>query len=165
MKTRFFLLGLPLVASLVSCSVPSTNDLEVSAHITDASLQIGATPFSTPANPQGVLTGVFALSLSLGELASKPSEVTVESFALVNAADQTVLIAPVEVGASDPKVATVPIGETQRVVYHVAFDNKPQPIAKLCAAKQVQYTGTIFDGAQGKTTPVVGEAFQIQGCP
>jgi hypothetical protein len=165
MKARFFLLFSLLAAPLASCSVPSANDLEVAARVEDSSLQVAPSAFSTPANPQGILTGTFTLTLSLGELASKGTDVTIESFALVSAADQSALIAPVEVGASDPKVATVNIGETQKLVYHVAFDNKPQPLAKLCAAKSVQYTGTIIDTAQNKTTPVVGPSFQIQGCP
>jgi hypothetical protein len=154
-----------LVAPLLGCSVPEANDLEVAARVEDPTLQISPSAFGSTAEPQGILTGTFTLSLSLGQLASKPSDVTIESFALVSAADQSALIAPVQVGASDPKAASVAIGETQRLVFHVAFDNKPQPISKLCAARTVQYTGTIFDGAQGKTTPVVGPSFQVQGCP
>ena len=162
---RSFLLFSLLVAPLVSCSVPSANDLEVAARVEDSALQITPSQFGSATDPQGILTGTFTLTLSLGELASSSSEVKIETFALVSAADQTALIAPVQVGASDPKVSTVEIGTTERLVFHVAFDNKPQPIGKLCAAKMVQYTGTVFDGARGKTTPVVGPSFQVQGCP
>lgn len=165
MNARFFLRPLLLIAPLAACSVPSANDLEVAARVEEASLQVAPSAFGTKDNPQGIVTGGFTLTLSLGELASKPSDVKIETFALVSAADQSTLIAPVQVGASDPKVASVDINTTQRLVYHVAFDNKPQPIGKLCAAKMVQYTGTIFDGAQNKTTPVVGPSFAIQGCP
>jgi hypothetical protein len=160
------LLLLPLLGGLLGgCSVPEANDLEVAARVEEPSLLVTPSAFGSKADPQGTLTGSFTLSLSLGTLASKPSDVTVESFALVSAADQSTLISPVPVAAADAKQVSVAIGETQRLVFHVSFDNKPQSIAKLCAAKNVQYTGTILDGAQGNTTPVVGPSFQVQGCP
>lgn len=146
------------------CDTPSTVDLEVSARIEEPVFTVKPSAFGKPDDPQGDLGGSFTLVLSLGQLASSPTDVEVRSFALVDAATQTALIATLPLPAGAQKIVQVGIAETRRLQFSLSFD-KPQPTSKLCAAKQVQYTGTVFDGARGKTTPVTGPAFQPQGCP
>jgi hypothetical protein len=35
----------------------------------------------------------------------------------------------------------------------------------LCKAGELQYTGTVFDGARGKAIPIQGATFKPDGCP
>lgn len=163
-RARLVILSFPLL--LAACP-PSTEDLSVSASIEDASLTVDKSPFGTAADPQGTPGGKFTLSMSLGELASSASDVTVQSFALVNAETQALLF-PVQVQATATKVFRIEIATTQKFVYTLNYD-KPIKIADLCAAKQVQFTGTILDGARGKTTPVTSTPITAQilnnACP
>lgn len=154
----------PLFFALLSAACdPSAKDLEVTATIDEASLSVKASAFGTAEDPQGTPSGTFRLSLTLGQFASSSSEVTVQQFAVVDATTQKALLSPVLVQASAQKVFNVDIAETERFVYTLNYD-KPIKTGELCASKQVQITGTIFDGARGKTTPVTSEPITVS-CP
>lgn len=153
-----------LLASLLGTACePEVKDLEVTATIEDASLTLKKSAFGTAEDPQGTPEGTFTLSLSLGQFASGGSDVTVQQFAVVDAATQKALLVPVQVQATAPRVFRVEIASTQRFIYTLNHD-KPVKVGELCAAGQVQFTGTIFDGARGKTTAVTSKPIAVS-CP
>ncbi len=156
----------PLVAlgALGACA-PDTEHLEVSAAIEGGSLTLKPSPFSTPADPQAVPEGTFTLVLTLGELADKGTEVKIQQFALVRAGgDQATLLPSIPVQATAPTVIAVAPGSSERHVYTFAYDT-PQKIAEMCQGGQVQFTGTVYDGANDKPKPITSTPFSIAGCP
>jgi len=148
--------------ALASC-VPSTEDLEVSAKIEAPSLTIEPSAFGSKDDPQGTPKGGFTLSLTLGQLASSGSDVTVQSFAIVSADTQKFLL-PLQVQVTAQKSFRVEVAQTQKFDYVLTYD-KPVPLKDLCAAGSILFTGTILDGARGKTTPVTGIPILPKGCP
>lgn len=152
----------PLVA-LGACA-PDTEHLEVGAAIEGGALTIKPSPFGTAAEPQGFPEGSFTLALTLGELADKRTDVTIQKFVLVRASDQAELLPSIPVQATAPTVIAVGPGETQRHVYTFAYTDS-LPISALCQAGQVQFTGNVLDGASDKSKPIVSTPFSITGCP
>jgi hypothetical protein len=163
MKLPHPALPLALASLLGAACEPDVEDLEVSASIEEATLSIKKSAFGTADAPQGTPEGSFALVLRLGEYASGGSDVTVQQFAVVDAASGQTLLAPIQLPASATVAFRVEPGATHRHVYTLAHD-KPVPVGALCAAGQVRYTGTILDGARGKTTPVTSGPIAVS-CP
>ncbi|MCU0658346.1 MAG: hypothetical protein MUF64_24720 [Polyangiaceae bacterium] len=153
----------PLLLLAGTSCVPEVEDLEVGATIDEATLTVEKSAFGSAADPQGTPQGTFRLTLSLGEFASGGSDVRVEQFALVNAETQEAYLSPVLLAASDPVQFRVEVNSSKQHRYTLAYD-KPVKVGGLCGAKQVQFTGTIFDGARGKTTAVKSQPIAVS-CP
>jgi hypothetical protein len=163
MKLPHPALLLALTSLLGAACEPDVEDLEVAASIEGATLSIKKSPFGTADAPQGTPEGAFTLTLSLGKYASGGSNVTVQQFAVVSASSEEALLAPVLLQPGAPTSFRVEVDSTQRYTYTLGHD-KPVPVGALCAAGQVRYTGTILDGARGKTTPVTSGPIAVS-CP
>lgn len=145
---------------LASCS-PDTEALEVAPSISEVIFSVEKSAFGSADDPQGTPKGQFTLSLKLGPNASGPTEVTVQSFAIVDTNQQ--LLLPLPVQSSAQKVFSMKVNSTQQFIYTLNYD-KPQKIGPLCAAKQVLISGTILDSARGKTTPFFSNLVPV-ACP
>ncbi|MCS6898151.1 MAG: hypothetical protein RMJ98_00210 [Myxococcales bacterium] len=156
-------LPLTLIFLLGAACVPDVKELEVTASIEEASLSIKQSPFGTAEAPQGIPEGSFTLVLRLGEYASGSSEVAVQQFAVVDSSGGQTLLATLPIQADMKTSFRVEPGSSHRHAYTFAYD-KPVPIGALCAAGQVRYTGTILDGARGKTTLVTSTPIPVS-CP
>lgn len=113
------------------------------------------------------ITGGFELFLEVGSEASGGSTVSLESFALVRASDQSTLLSPL---SAAPQGAQFPLDVSkgqQRIVVFTIAEDKPLAQADVDAicAEPVQIVGAVRDTLSGgETTPVTSIALAPAGC-
>jgi hypothetical protein len=153
-------LVLPLIPA---CSSPSSENLDVGAGLADPVMAIAMKDLGWEYN------GGFTLSLSLGQLASQDTDVTVEAFSLVRTADSSSLLSPLPLGPMATTSKHVTIGTTENIVYHFSSSGgtllDEDGMKAICSAGPVRIQGSVFDGSRGKTIPVASSAFVVTGCP
>jgi hypothetical protein len=156
--TARLILGSLVVCS--ACGVPKADNLTVAATIEAPAVTLAGGALGS------AVSGTFTLSLVLGDLASSGSQVTVQSFAVVDPSTQAPLV-QVELDATATRSIYVDVGTTQLQVYNWknASPLTPAQVKTLCAAKQVAYAGAVLDGTQNKTTPAQSDPFTVTGCP
>lgn len=109
------------------------------------------------------LSGGFQLQLHLGPRASGPSEVTLRSFEINNAAQTTAIISPLEAVTSVSLPIKVDLDSDVSVpfTFDTGADLLPSEVqAPLCDPGGLRITGTIQDSLQDGATPVASEIFQ-----
>lgn len=113
------------------------------------------------------LLGGFDLRLSLGSEAPSSTTVSLESFALVRAADQSTLLAPLPVAPGAGAVLPVELSKGQEKVVPFAFDGNelvdPNLRDQICA-QTVQIVGAISDSASGDILPLASNELEPDGC-
>lgn len=115
------------------------------------------------------LAGSFRLVLLLGPRASGPSQVSLQSFDLMNA-DQTKAIVPALKTKTDTTFpVTVELDSTVSAVLTIDLGGALLPASAasdLCGAGGLKIAGSIQDSLQsGGATPVASPVFQPKGCP
>jgi hypothetical protein len=117
------------------------------------------------------LDGAFILSLHLGARASGASDVSLRSFSLTNAAQDTTLVDTLPVTFSDTSQhdpiavapdSTVPVPLTFST--GKALLSAAQQSA-ICKAGGLRIVGALQDSLQSGATELTSEVFQPTGCP
>jgi hypothetical protein len=135
--------------------------VSLSVGIHDTSLQVEDGTLGTR------LIGGFDLRLELGSEAPSASTVSIESFALVRASDQSTLVAPLPAApaAGFQFPLDIPKG-AERVVPFVLDDQTllDSAVRDGICAEPVQVVGVIHDSGEGGTLPVASTELTPTGC-
>lgn len=149
-----------LLLGLLVAGCGSPQSVSLGAHIDGAKLSVTAATLGTQ------LGGGFTLVLSLGNYASKGTQVTVQSFSVVGASSNATLVDPLPIGP-DPGTIDVGVGKTKNVVFKVDGSTKLLPAGaktQLCAGKVV-IVGTVTDTlGGGKSIPLRSSQITVSGC-
>lgn len=114
------------------------------------------------------LTGSFRLALLLGPRASGASQVTAQSFAIVNGDETKTLIQSLETKADKTFPVTVELDSEVSVNFTIDLGGALLPASaatEICGAGGIKITGTIQDSLESGATPVTSALFQPTGCP
>ena len=156
-QTRLIVAALAVLVA--SCG--SKGSVSLSAMVQNAEISVQQVALGTE------LAGSFELFLEVGPEAESGSTVSLESFALVRASDQSTLVSPLTAtpqGASFP--LDVPKGGKRVVQFDVGSDALLDAATKdaICA-EQVQIVGAVRDTLSGgDVTPVRSIALSASGC-
>lgn len=155
---------LAFAAGTASCG--SKGAVSLSAEVRDPSLALQSGALAT------VATGGFDLRLSLGGESPDATDVSLGSFTLVSASDQSMLVKLLVDTATAFPVHLEPGGAA---TVHFAFADEqggagqtldaPTATAICAVASAVEISGSVSDTAQGHATPLVTGAFAASGCP
>jgi hypothetical protein len=113
------------------------------------------------------LSGGFELRLELGSEATGNTSVSLESFALVRASDQSALVAPLPAAPQGVEFPLdVPKGQTKLVSFvlddQLVIDSAQRD--SICA-EPVEIVGSVRDSLSGgESTPLRSISFTISGC-
>lgn len=155
-------LGLGLALALGGLGCKPDTAVFVEARITAPSIEVQELVLGT------ALAGGFELSLHLGDRASGPSTVTLDSFRIVAAGGAEVVVDPLPVDTvlSFPTTVTPGSTVTAAFVLDTGADLLPaETQGALCAAGDLQIVGSITDSLQSGSTPVQSEKVAASGCP
>jgi len=151
----------PLFAFLLALSATACIDTDPTVFV-DPSIEA---PLATVT--QGALgtnlNGSFKLKLHLGPRASGPSQVSLGSFALLDASQQKSIVSPLEVSTTAMLPVTVELDSD--VFVDFTFDSGTTPLPPeaqtgLCDPAGVVLSGTIQDSLQNTSTPFASEVFK-----
>ena len=151
---------LVLTSAAIGC--PNTDAaVFVDAHVEAPALQVESLALGTR------VSGSFDLTLHLGARASDTSEVSVESFAVLGAAQTTEILAPLQ--ATTTTTFPVSVEQDSDETVHFTFDtgNTLLPAddkAAICGAGGLRIKAVIQDSLQGGAVPVISDVFQPSGC-
>ncbi len=148
-----------LVVSGWACGCGGKERIAVSASVHDVQLSVEEGTLGT------FLGGEFQLLVTLGGNASRSTTVTLESFSLVRASDQTELIATLPVVTSESTFELAPGDEETLELTLDTTDPIGQGVRDELCAEPVQIRGTVSDTAsEERSTPVQSGAVTVDGC-
>jgi hypothetical protein len=152
---------LMLCWAAAGCDIPGPEAIKLSASVRSPALAIEQLTLGTR------LSGGFELYLAVGSEASGASTVSLESFGVVRASDQSALVVPLSATPQDAQFPLeVPKG-SQRVVPFLIEEGKwldAAGQAALCA-EPVQIVGAIRDTLSGGEVTALGSPALIpSGC-
>jgi hypothetical protein len=116
----------------------------------------------------GAIEGSLSIALHLGPRASGPAQVELGALSVMNAAQTTTFVAPLEVVTSLPFPVTVDVGTDVDIdVTFAAADNNFEPAGydEICAAGALVIGGALDDSLRGGPIQVASGAFLPTGCP
>jgi hypothetical protein len=161
---------------LGACTSPSANDLTVTATIVNPAMTL-AVPQNDPLCMAAdgtplcwTYSGVFELDLALGDLASTPSNVTVQQISILGVAEgaEKPIISSLDAVLS--KTENVAIGQTVRDLATFKSTDLMMPTIdktlhdQLCGGGGIVLSGNILDGARGSSVPFQSATFAVSGC-
>ena len=148
-----------LVVSSLVCGCGAKERVSVSASLLDAELSVEEGTLGT------FLSGGFDLSVRLGPNAPQATTVSLESFSLVRASDQSELIAPLPLVTSVAPFELAP-GDERTLQLELDGTNPiGQGIRDEICAEPVLITGTVTDTeSEERSTPVQSDALSAGGC-
>jgi hypothetical protein len=148
-----------LVVSGLVCGCGGKERVTVSATVHDVQLSVEDRALGT------FLAGEFQLLVTLGPNAPRSTTVTLESFSLVRASDQTELIATLPLEDAETTFELNPGGEVDTSLVLDAADPIGQGMLDDLCAEPVQIQGTVTDTeSEERSTPVQSGAVTVDGC-
>ncbi len=157
MSIRTHILG-PLISILVLGCGDRT--VELTAAVEEASVQVEQLTLGTR------LLGSFELVLFLGRFSPESTSVSVETFSLVRASDQSTVVSPFEAVAQSELPVLVEPDQTKRITF-VLDDQSLRPaedIDAICAGP-LQVIGVVSDSFTESNTSLTSDPFDATGCP
>ena len=148
-----------LVVSGLVCGCGGKERVTVSASVHEVQLSVEEQTLGT------FLAGEFQLLVTLGVNAPRSTTVTLESFSLVRASDQTELVAPLPLATPTSPFELGPGDEETLTLTLDANDPIGQGLRDDLCAEPVQIRGTVTDTeSEERSTPVQSGSVTVGGC-